>query len=357
VETPRRSASRDTALALVAFAATLVLLGGAFALLTGRVAVAPRSPSPSTAGPSTLAIPSLGSSAVPSPDGVATFPPTPGPSAQASDPRLDPTIVGAGDIGLCSEGTAGTGSAGTADLIEGIAGIVFTAGDQAYDKGTADQYRRCYDPTWGAFKARTLLPAPGNHDWLTPNAAGYRGYFGALATPNGTTWYSRDVGPWHVIVLDSNCDEVGGCGPTSEQGHWLAEDLAKSGGTPCTLAIFHHPRFSSGEHGNIEAVAPIWAALYRAGVDVVVNGHDHDYERFAPQDPSGRQDRDHGIREFVVGTGGGEIRQFRRTVANSEFRLAGLYGVIEMRLHRTSYDWAFDPVGASVADIGNGPCH
>jgi hypothetical protein len=266
--------------------------------------------------------------------------------------------VGAGDIGLCrSDGSAGAGSKATAELIGAIDGIVFTAGDQAYDKGTADQYRRCYDPTWGAFKSRTLLPAPGNHDWLTPGATGYKGYFGEFATPNGTTWYARDVGPWHVIVLDSNCDEVGGCGPNSVQGRWLAEDLVDHGGTVCTLAIFHHPRWSSGEHGNIEEVAPLWTALYKGGVDVVVNGHDHDYERFAPQDPNGRQDRDRGMREFVVGTGGGEIRQFRRSVPNSEFRQAGVYGVFELRLHRSSYDWAFDPVGGTVADLGSGPCH
>jgi hypothetical protein len=286
---------------------------------------------------------------------VATLPPKPSSTPEGStDPRLDPVLVGAGDIARCDL----PGAEQTATLVEGIAGTVFTAGDNAYNDGSAKQYATCYAPTWGRFLKRTLIPAPGNHDYNTSGAAGYKAFFGSLATPNGTTWYSVEVGSWHVIVLDSNCAEVGGCGPRSAQGRWLSADLAASAATRCTLAIFHHPRFSSGEHGNDPEVGPFWDALYAAHADLIVNGHDHDYERFAPQNAAGQEDRAAGIREFVVGTGGGEQRQFVKEVANSELRVAGVWGVIELRLHPTSYDWAFDPAGGSaIGDTGRGPCH
>ena len=166
---------------------------------------------------------------------------------------------------------------------------MFTAGDNAYENGSPDQFRDCYDPTWGAFKDRTR-PAAGNHDWETKDLAGYLGYFGEAAAPQGVSWYSYDLGTWHVVVLDSDCAAVGGCEATSPQGRWLAADLAASDAT-CTLAIWHHPRFSSGFHGNIAEVAPFWEALYAAGADVVINGHDHDYERFAPQTPDATIDQ------------------------------------------------------------------
>ena len=205
-------------------------------------------------------------------------------------------------------------------------------------------------------KDRTILPVPGNHDWVTPDAAGYLGYFGAAAAPDGTTWYSTDIGAWHVIVLDSDCAQVGGCDAASPEGTWLAKDLAASQAR-CTLAIWHHPRFSSGEHGNDPSVAPFWNALHAAGAELVINGHDHDYERFAPQDPSGKVERPGGIREIVVGTGGAVLRTFPKVAANSEFRQTGTFGVLRLTLHQFNYDWEFLPASGDVADSGSTPCH
>ena len=172
----------------------------------------------------------------------------------------------------------------------------------------------------GAGSATGRGRRPGTTTGSPRALAGYIGYFGAAAEPDGTSWYSYDLGTWHIVVLDSDCSSVGGCGADSPQGRWLAADLKASTAT-CTLAIWHHPRFSSGEHGNDTEVAPFWQALYDAGADVVINGHDHDYERFAPQDPNGRADRARGIREFVVGTGGAALRTFPTTAANSELRV------------------------------------
>jgi 3',5'-cyclic AMP phosphodiesterase CpdA len=205
-------------------------------------------------------------------------------------------------------------------------------------------------------KDRTVLPAAGNHDWNTDGAAGYLGYFGTTAAPQGTTWYSTDLGAWHVVVLDSDCAKVGGCDAGSAQGRWLARDLAAST-AHCTLAIWHHPRFSSGQHGNDPTVAPFWDQLHAAGAELVINGHDHDYERFAPQDPAGTVERPGGLREIVVGTGGAELRAFHAQAANSEFRQAGVYGVLRLTLHPFNYDWEFLPVGGDIADSGSTPCH
>jgi hypothetical protein len=264
---------------------------------------------------------------------------------------VDAVLVGAGDIADCDL----TDDSATAALVKAIQGTVFTAGDNAYPSGAAAQFRDCYDPTWGAFKDRTR-PAPGNHDWETKDLAGYLGYFGAAAAPDGTSWYSYGLGAWHVIVLDSDCSNVGGCGPDSPQGRWLAADLKGSSAT-CTLAIWHHPRFTSGEHGNDGDVAPFWRALYDAGADVVINGHDHDYERFAPQDPDANLDQARGIREFVVGTGGAALRTFPSVAANSQLRAAVSHGVIRLDLHKSSFEWIFLPTTGDLSDSGSAPCH
>ena len=233
---------------------------------------------------------------------------------------------------------------------------MFTAGDDAYPNGSAAQFDDCYDPSWGRFRDRTY-PVPGNHEWETEDLAGYLGYFGERAAPDGTSWYSVDLGAWHVVVLDSECGKVGGCDATSPQGRWLAADLA-SADTRCTLAIWHKPRWSSGEHGSDDDVAPFWDALYAAGADLVVNGHDHDYERFAPQDPDASEDRERGIREFVVGTGGAELRAFRpRPAANSELRVSGFNGVLQLTLHPESYEWRFIPTAGDISDSGSSRCH
>ena len=340
-----RSIVRDLALVAVAFVATLILLGG-IASLVGRS-------NPRMVG----ALPSAGQA---SPVGVPTqpaeSPPTPSSDAPSAptvsvSPSSDPVLVGAGDIADC----ALDADSATAALLDGIPGTVFTAGDNVYPDGSPDQFRDCYAPTWGRHLARTR-PAAGNHDWVTDDLAGYFGYFGAAAAPAGKGWYSYDLGTWHVIVLDSDCTSVGGCGPDSAQGAWLASDLAAATAR-CTLAIWHHPRFSSGEHGDDPATAPFWRALYDADAEVVVNGHDHDYERFATQGPDGRGDGTRGLREFVVGTGGAALRTFPKPVANSQLRLADDHGVIRFVLHETSYDWSFLATSGKTLDSGTGACH
>ena len=344
---------RTVAVGAVAFAATLILLFGfATLVLQSRDGGAVSASSTPSARPSTAApTPTPTASATPSVEASggtpSSSPGLPSPSASA-----DPILVGAGDIADC---TLDDDSA-TARLIADIpTAAVFTAGDNAYENGSADDFRNCYDPTWGAFKDRTR-PAAGNHDWQTKDLAGYLGYFGTAAAPDGTSWYSYDLGTWHIVVLDSDCGSVGGCGAGSAQGRWLSADLATSTAR-CTLAIWHHPRFSSGEHGNDTDVAPFWQTLYDAGADVVINGHDHDYERFAPQDPNAREDRARGIREFVVGTGGAALRTFPTTRANSELRVATTHGVIELVLHQASYQWTFVPTTGELGDSGTAPCH
>jgi len=333
----RTGRGRQAALLVVVFAATLALLLGTRALIGAIGTTA--SPSASAA-----AIATVGPSGAPASGSAA---PSIGP-----DPSGTVILTGAGDIALCGS----DGARRTSDLLLGQAGWFFTAGDNAYEDGTARQFADCYEPTWGRVKDRTILPAAGNHDWNTPGAAGYLGYFRTVAAPNGVTWYSRDLGAWHVVVLDSDCDQVGGCGLNSPQGRWLAADLAASSAR-CTLAIWHHPRFTSAERGNNDAVAPFWDLLQRDGAELVVNGHEHDYERFAPQSPSGVEERPGGIREIVVGTGGGQLTGFARTAANSEFRQSGVFGVLRLTLHPANYDWEFLPASGDVADAGSTLCH
>jgi hypothetical protein len=277
--------------------------------------------------------------------GVAIGDPTPRPT----HPPV--TLVGAGDIAECDE----PGDEATAALLSVIEGIVFTAGDNAYPDGSAEDYTECYDPTWGEHRERTR-PAPGNHEYDTGSARAYLRYFGAAAAPAGETWYSFTAGAWLVVVLDSSCDEVGGCDAESPQGRWLAEQLASTD-RACTLAIWHHPLFSSGMHGNHDDVRPFWEALHAADAELVVNGHDHNYERFAPQDPEGSPDPEDGIREFVVGTGGANLRPLEETVANSEVRDASSHGLLRLTLREGGYDWQFLPVeGATFSDSGSGTC-
>ena len=205
-------------------------------------------------------------------------------------------------------------------------------------------------------KERTK-PSPGNHEYETPGASGYFNYFGAAAGDPEEGYYSYDLGSWHVISLNSNCSSVpGGCAAGSPQEQWLKADLAAHSNT-CTLAYWHHPRFSSGVHGDDTSVAPFWDALYLAGADVVLNGHDHDYERFAPQNPSGQADPAQGIREFVVGTGGAELRNFSRIKPNSEAQVEQKNGVIKMTLRPDGYDWQFLTASAGMAESGTGQCH
>lgn len=263
----------------------------------------------------------------------------------------DPILVGAGDIAVCGNERR------TAELLDLIPGTVFTAGDNAYYFGSLEDFESCYASSWGRHRARTR-PAPGNHDYRTESAAGYFEYFGAAAGDPSRGYYSYDLGTWHVVVVNSNCGEVGGCQAGSPQERWLREDLAAHPAL-CTAAIWHHPLFSSGRHGgNPAAMRDIWQALYDAGAEIVVNGHDHDYERLAPQDPSGAADNERGIREFVVGTGGAGLRSFPRVAPNSEVRNDRTHGVLKLTLHPEGYDWEFVPVaGGTFTDSGSGTCH
>jgi len=269
--------------------------------------------------------------------------------------QQDPILVGAGDIASCDDLA---GAEATAKLIDKIPGTVFAVGDLAYPDGSDEQFAKCYGPTWGRFRDRTR-PAPGNHEYQSDGASGYVRYFGAAAGDPKKAYYSYDLGQWHIISLNSECIQVGGCGMESQQGKWLQQDLANHPAA-CTLAYFHKPLFSSGlAHGDDPEVKPLWEILYHRGADVIVNGHDHDYERFAPQDPDGKADSQHGIREFVVGTGGkNSHRLFGATQPNSEVRQAYTFGVLKLTLHARSYDWEFVPqAGRLFTDSGSGKCH
>jgi hypothetical protein len=277
------------------------------------------------------------------PSGAAVQPPPDGKTA---------VLVGAGDIANCHS----IHDEETAKLVAAVPGIVFTAGDNAYPRGTAAQLKNCYGASWGRFRNRTR-PAPGNHDAATDDGAPYFAYFGAAAGTALDGWYSYEAGTWHVIVLNSNCLVVGGCAEGSRQLAWLTADLAAHP-VACTLAIWHHPRFTSGLHGNDPMTGAFWRVLYEAGADVIINGHDHDYERFAPQTPTGVADPNRGIREFIVGTGGESLRLFKPAVANSEVRNSSTFGVLRLDLSPGSYAWQFIAVtGRSFSDNGTAACH
>jgi uncharacterized protein YjdB len=260
-----------------------------------------------------------------------------------------PVVVGAGDIADCSR----TSQEATAELLDVIPGTVVTFGDMAYNDGTLTEFMNCYNPSWGRHKARTK-PAPGNHEYNSSPGTGYYQYFGATAGDPTKGYYSYDLGAWHIVVINNYVNMSAG----SPQEQWLRADLAAHP-TVCTLAYWHEPRFSSGGNGSSTAVQPIWQALYDYGADLVVNGHDHDYERFAPQTPTGAVDNVNGIKEFVVGTGGNSLYSWPgNPIANSELRSNINYGVIKLTLWPTSYDWEFVPVqGGPFSDKGSAPCH
>lgn len=262
-------------------------------------------------------------------------------------PRERTSIVAAGDISSCFW----RGDESTARLLDHIGGIVAPLGDNVYPDGTYREYRQCYHPTWGRHLDRTR-PAVGNHEYRTPGAAGYYRYFGERAGPRGKGWYSYQHDGWHVVVLNSDVDLDRG----SEQYDWLVNDLRRHR-TRCTLAYFHHPRWSSGRHGGRERVVDAWRAMYDAGVDVVLGGHDHHYERFAPMDAVGRIDRRRGIRQFVVGTGGAPSYRLRERVHHSEAIAAHVRGVLRLVFHPDSYEWEFVAVpGREFTDAGRATC-
>jgi hypothetical protein len=283
-----------------------------------------------------------------------------GCGSEPSPPPERPTseeIIAAGDIADCRRES----DEATARLIGGFDdSTVLTLGDNAYPDGSAEDFEECYEPTWGRFKDRTK-PSPGNHEYDTQGAEGYFDYFGKAAGDPDRGYYSYDLGAWHIVALNSNCEEVpGGCEEGSQQVRWLKADLAANDDKSCTLAYMHHPRFSSGaKHGNTHYVKPLWEALYEAGAEVVLSAHEHNYERFAPQNPGGREDPEDGIREFVVGTGGGKgTYPIVEPIANSEVHNDETYGVLKLTLNPKSYEWRFVPVeGETFSDSGSAKCY
>lgn len=311
-------------------------------------------------------------------------------ATRQGDPAL---LAGAGDIARCYPGedptqfsppTADNPAMQTARLLQELGdATVMAVGDNAYEFGSPFDYAGCYQPTWGRLRHRTR-PATGNHEYLTPGAAGYFGYFGSRAAPP-LGYYSYDLGSWHVVVINSTT-QVYTCWPPElteyppgfpvlpipaqpgpaagracagdvAQQLWLAADLAAHRGAACTVAYFHHPRFSSGLHGNQYQMQKIWDILYANGVDVVVSGHDHLYERFAPQDPDGNADEARGIRQFTVGTGGAEFYGISTRQPNSQVLINDRHGVLVLALGAGSYAWTFEAVDHSIADSGSGSCH
>lgn len=274
------------------------------------------------------------------------LPPTPNPNPIPT-PSAPVTFAGAGDIAFCD---ALDPARQTGRLLDGIGGSIFALGDNTYFNGTAQEFRDCYEPTWGRHKFRTF-PVPGNHDYTSAGARPYYDYFGASAAPKGLDYYSHELGGnWHAIALNSNIPVTEG----SPQGQWLKADLAANP-KKCTVAYWHHPLFTSGPNGPQTYMRDFWRILYDANVDIILSGHDHLYERFAPQDQDGRPDSQRGIRQFTVGTGGAFLYDFVRTSANSEVRLKA-FGILRLTLLTDSYQWDFVPL-SGAGDSGSFACH
>ncbi len=273
---------------------------------------------------------------------IAVFRPSEGRWYVKPDPVSDVVVAAAGD--LCSTPMDCAPSAAVVDAID--PDKVLVLGDNAYPNGSTSDYAAFYAPNWGRFKEKTM-PAPGNHEYQTAGASGYFGYFTGVAP-----YYSFDLGAWHLISLNSEIPVSDG----SAQENWLEADLAAVPAGKCILAYWHQPRFSSGQHSSNTAYHQLWVDLYAKGADIVLNGHEHNYERFAKQNPSGVADAN-GIREFIVGTGGRTLRAMGTTKANSEVRNNNSYGALKLTLNAGSYDWQFVPVaGSSFTDTGSSSC-
>jgi acid phosphatase type 7 len=276
-------------------------------------------------------------------------------------------MIGAGDIAVCGttadEATSHiVDSVITADSASQVATVVFTLGDNAYpsgDQGVDKDFQRCFGTSWGRPDIlRLIRPSPGNHDYDSGSASPYFSYFGERAGQAGKGYYSYDVGSWHIVSLNSELYFEGGHGgEAAAQESWLRTDLA-SHRSQCTLAYFHRPLFSSGIYGTTAEVRPLWEILYAANVDVVLNGHEHQYERFGPQTPRGIADARRGIVEIIAGTGGAELRQIRYPLAaNSETQIHGRYGVLKLELGKEGYRHSFIEAGGRAWDFGEGRCH
>jgi hypothetical protein len=265
--------------------------------------------------------------------------------AQAGDPSraADPVVLAAGDVASCDS----NGDEQTAALLDAHPGTVLVLGDNAYERGTLEEFATCYHPTWGRHKRRTR-PAPGNHEYLTPGAAGYFRYFGRAAGALGKGYYSFDLGSWHLVSLNS--EQM-----TRAQVRWLRADLARAS-ADCVLAYWHRPRWTSGQYADDARTAPLWNALYDAGADLVLSAHDHNYQRYPPMNKRGAIDEARGIRSFVVGTGGRSLYALRpdqrRRASNNR-----TWGLLRLTLRPARYTWRFIPVaGGGYHDAGSAAC-
>lgn len=305
-------------------------------------------------------------------DALTSSPPATAATEMSSSPPTVgegvPVIVAAGDIACAPNDPGFNQGQGTETRCQMLATATLVAqsqpiavlplGDNQYERGELENYQASYQPTWGQFDAISK-PVPGNHEYYDKGhkAAGYYDYFGKLAGDAQKGYYSYDLGDWHLVALNSNCDYIGGCQTGSAQQQWLQQDLAEHPNT-CTLAYWHHPRYSSGVHGNNDSMADIWQTLYASGADVVLSGHDHIYERFAPQTAQSQADPEKGIRQFVIGTGGKSLYPFKQIRPNSEVRAEGVYGVLKLGLKPDSYTWQYLAANApEFQDQGETPCH
>ena len=268
------------------------------------------------------------------------------------------SVFAAGDIAECGKlpadesGAAKTAALIASNLAPGEEYAVLALGDTSYPVGAPVEYTNCYEPTWGRFKSRTY-PTPGNHEYYSPAAYGYYSYFGKMAGPGRRGYYSFDIGDWHFVSLNSVLKPA----EQAAQLEWLADDL-KRNRSACTLAFWHHPRFTSGGHGNNEWMHDAWQVLSDAHADIVLAGHDHNYERFVPLDRDGSRDDENGIRSFVVGTGGAKLTPMLFKKWNSEILDNNTHGVLRLELRRDSYSWEFLPVaGSDFTDRGAARCH
>lgn len=273
-------------------------------------------------------------------------PTQPTPLGPGGPPGAPVTMLVAGDVAWCDDLKA---AEQTASLLDNMSGMILALGDLAYMRGTTEQFRDCYTPTWGRHKARTR-PVPGNHEYLTAGAGPYYEYFGDLAGASGDGYYSFTASNWQVIALNSNIPMERG----SPQYIWLQRELQRP--ARCTLAYWHHPRFTSGPNGDNVNTAPLWELLHAAGADVVLAGHDHVYERYLPMNPDGQLDRERGIRQFISGGGGAILYKFAAIKPNSASRYEG-YGVLKLVLGDGRYDWQYVPVTPGFTDTGFDVCH
>ncbi len=275
------------------------------------------------------------------------------PAAYDVDADGVPRVVAAGDIACPPGGKVSRTTcrqSATALLARQLQpDLVLTLGDNQYEQGTYEQYRASYDPTWGRLLDRTR-PAAGNHEYRNRDASGYYTYF-ADRQPGPPGYYRVAVADWQVYVLNSNCDRI----DCRAQASWLSREMTANPST-CSAVVLHHPRFSSGDHGSNPWLRQLWAVAYAHRNDVVLSGHDHDYERFRPMDPRGRVQLGRGMVEFVSGAGGKSLYPAGRRVTGSAYFQARALGVLALDLSSTRFAWAFHSIHGEQMDAGSRPC-